>query len=77
MPLATEVGLSPDNIVLNGAQLPPLKRDTAPNFRPMSIVTKQLRISATAELVLSAISTLPLWVSLFTSSSTVPAVCNE
>jgi len=52
MPLGTEVGLGPDDIVLNESQLPPPKknRGTAPNFRPMSIVAKRSPISATAEL---------------------------
>jgi len=36
MPLGTEVGLGPDDIVLDGAQLS--LRGTAPNFRPMSTV---------------------------------------
>ena len=39
IPLGTVVGLGPDDIVLDGGQLPPpQKRDTAHNFRPMSIV---------------------------------------
>jgi len=41
MPLGTEVGLGPGDVVLHGAQLPP-KRGTAPSFRPMSIVVKWL-----------------------------------
>ena len=41
MPLATEVGLGPGHIVLDGDPAPP-KRDTAPKFRPISVVTKQL-----------------------------------
>ena len=44
-----EAGLSPGDIVLDGAQLPSLKRGTTPNFRPMSIVVKRSPISATAE----------------------------
>jgi len=36
-----EVGLSPGHIVLDGDPAPP-KRGTALNFRPMSVVTKQL-----------------------------------
>ena len=42
MPLRTEVGLSPGHTVLDGAKLRPLKRGTAPTFRPMSIVAKWL-----------------------------------
>jgi len=38
------VGLSPGHIVLDGDldELPPGKRGTAPNFRPMSVVAKRL-----------------------------------
>jgi len=43
MPLGTEVGLGPNDIVLHGDPAPPpKKRGTAPNFRPMSIVAKRL-----------------------------------
>ena len=49
MPLGTEVGLGPDDIVLDGAQLLPPK---VGNFRPMSILAKRSPISATAELLL-------------------------
>jgi len=42
MPLGMEVGLGPGHFVLHGDPVPPKKRDTAPNFRPMSIVAKQL-----------------------------------
>jgi len=49
MPLSMEVGLGPGNIVLDADSAPPSKRGTASNFRPMSIVIKQLPISATAE----------------------------
>ena len=56
MPLGTEVGLGPGDIVLNrdpalpkGAQpcviwgpSPPKTRGTAPNFRPMSVAAKRL-----------------------------------
>jgi len=39
MPLGTAVGLGPDDIVLDGVQLPPEKKGgTAPNFRPISTV---------------------------------------
>jgi len=57
MPVGTEVGLGPGDIVLDGVAAPP-KRGTAPpkgtqppNFRPMSIVAKRSPISATAELL--------------------------
>ena len=51
MPLGTEVDLGPGCIVSDGAQLPPPDRYTAaPScFRPMSIVAKRSRMSATAE----------------------------
>jgi len=52
MPLGTEVGLGPGDIVSDGDQLPPTERGTAPtssHFRPMSIVAKWSPISATAE----------------------------
>ena len=39
MPLGTEVGLGPDDIVLGGVQLP--QKGHAPNFGPMSIVAKR------------------------------------
>ena len=42
MPLGTEVGLGLRDIVLDGTQLPLPQRDTAPNFRPMSVVAKRL-----------------------------------
>jgi len=54
MPLGTEVGLSPGDIVLDGDSAPHHpKMGTAPNFRPMSIVAKRTPtpISATAELL--------------------------
>ena len=42
MPLGREVGLGQSDIVLNGyPALSPLKGGRAPNFRPMSIVTKR------------------------------------
>jgi len=44
MPLGTEVGLDSGDIVLDGYPAPP-KRDTVPNFRPMSIVAKRLYVS--------------------------------
>jgi len=43
MPLGTEVGLGPCDIVLDGDPAPPQKGGTAaPTFRPMSIVAKRL-----------------------------------
>jgi len=53
MPLGTEVGLGPGDIVLDEAPSFPLKRGTAPAFRPMSIVAKWSPTSATAEHLLS------------------------
>ena len=55
MPLGTEVGLGPGDIVLDGDPAPLMKRGTAaiPTFGPMSFVAKQLPISATAELLFS------------------------
>jgi len=50
MPLGTEVSLGPDDIMLDGAQLP-LQKAHAPNFRSMSIVAKRLPISGTAGLL--------------------------
>jgi len=46
MPLDTEVGLDPSNIVLDGDPVP-ARQETgkAPNFRPMSIVAKRLDVS--------------------------------
>jgi len=41
LPLGTQIGLGPGNVVVDGNLAPP-KRCTAPNFRPMSIVAKQL-----------------------------------
>jgi len=52
IPLGTEVGLGPGDIVLDDDQLPPQKRAQQPlNFRPMSIVAKRTPMSATAELL--------------------------
>jgi len=42
MPPGTEVGLGPDDIVLDGNPAPPKGHSLLPNFRPMSIVAKQL-----------------------------------
>jgi len=41
MPLASEVGLGPGDIVLNENPAPP-QRGTAPNFWPMSVAVKRL-----------------------------------
>jgi len=49
MKLGVEVVPGPGNIVLDGDPGPPPKRDTAPNFGPMSVVAKRSPISATAE----------------------------
>ena len=52
MPLGTEVGLSPGNIVLDGDPAPPRKgAQQPPTFRPLSILAKRSPISATAELL--------------------------
>jgi len=37
-----EVGLGPGHIVLDGTQLSPPKGAQSPNFRPMTLVAKQL-----------------------------------
>jgi len=51
VPLGTEVGLGPGDIVSDPA--PPWKGNTAaPIFRPMSIAAKRSLISTTAELLL-------------------------
>jgi len=57
MPLGTEIGLGPGDIVLDGDPAPPQKgaQQPPPIFWPMpiscpSVATKQLPISATAEL---------------------------
>jgi len=42
MPLDTEIGLGPGDIVLDGAQLPQKRNTAAPTLRPMSIVAKRL-----------------------------------
>jgi len=51
MPLGTDVGLGPGDIVLDGTHLPK-KGHSSPNFRPMSITAKRSPISATAEQLL-------------------------
>jgi len=42
MKLGLQVGLGLGHIVLDGDPASPCKRGTAPNFRPMSVVAKQL-----------------------------------
>jgi len=50
IPLGTEVGIVPGDIVLDGDSASPTERGTAaPTFWPMSIVSKRSPISATAE----------------------------
>jgi len=51
MPLGTEVGVSPGDIVLDGDPAPPKIENSTPTFWPMSVVAKWLPISATAELL--------------------------
>jgi len=52
MPLGTEVGLSPGDIVLDGVQLSPRKGALqTPTFQSMSGVAKRSPVSATAELL--------------------------
>ena len=53
MSLATEVGLGPGHIVLDGdpAPLPTERGTAAPTFRLISIVDKRSPISAAAELL--------------------------
>jgi len=52
MPLGTEVGLSPGDIVLDGDPAPPWKgAQQSPTFQPMSTVAKWSPISAAAELL--------------------------
>jgi len=48
MPLGTEVGLDPGNIVLDG-DIAPAKKGHNPRLQPRSIVAKRSPISATAE----------------------------
>jgi len=54
MPLGTELGLGPGDVVLDGDPAPPKKGGTAaPTFRLMFIVAKRSPIAATAELLLA------------------------
>jgi len=58
MPLGTEVGFDPDDIVLDGDSAPPTERGTAAlTFRPMSVLAKRSPISATVELLFPNIQT--------------------
>ena len=50
MPLGTEVGLSPDDIVLDGGPSFPMERDSSPHFLTHFALARSL-ISATAELL--------------------------
>ena len=55
MPLGTEVGLSPGDIVFDGDPAPSTERGAAAapyTFRPMFVVAKRSPISAAAELLL-------------------------
>ena len=53
MPLGTEVGLGPSDIVLDWEPAPPTEgAQQPPTFLPMSTVAKESPISATAELLL-------------------------
>jgi len=45
MPLGTEIGLGPGDIVSDGDQTPPKKAQPPPNFSPMFIVAKRLYVS--------------------------------
>ena len=56
MPLGTEVGLGPGDIVLDGDPPPHGKGHSSRHFRPMCIVAKRSPISATAELLSILIS---------------------
>jgi len=49
IPLGTEMGLGPGNIVLDGGPAPPKH---PPNFQPISTMAEQSPISGTAELAL-------------------------
>jgi len=55
MPLGTEVGLGPGDIMFDGDAPPPTERGTAPlpTFWAMSVVAKRSPISTTAELLYS------------------------
>jgi len=56
MPLGTKVCLGPGDIVLDGNPAPSKKGRSTPTFRPVSIMAKRSRMSATAELLLKVIS---------------------
>jgi len=42
MPLGLVIGLDPGHFVLDGDPAAPPQRDTAPNFRPISVVAEWL-----------------------------------
>jgi len=65
IPLGTEAGLGPDDIVLDGDPASP-KVARPPNFRPMSTVAKWSPILSTAELLLIGILLLYLHVMIRT-----------
>ena len=55
MPLGTEVGLGPGDIVLDGDPALPTERvQQPPPLRPVFIVAKRSHVSATAELLLAS-----------------------
>jgi len=54
MPLGTDVGLGPGDIVLDRDPAPSKRGTDTPNFRPMSLVAKQSPVSVTAELLLES-----------------------
>ena len=59
MPLGTEVGLGPGDIVLDGDPAPPTEREhSSPHFWPISIVAERSPISATVELLFRTQRTL-------------------
>ena len=69
MPLGTEIGLGPGNVVLIDRD-PALSRkgaQQAPIFRPMSLLAKRSPISATVGLL------FPITVKLFTGSVLSPS----
>jgi len=51
IPLGTEVGLGPSDIIFDGDSAPPMEKDrAAPTFWPKSIAAKWSSISATGAL---------------------------
>ena len=69
MPLGTEIGVGPGNIVLidRDPALPRKGAQQAPTFRPMSILAERPPISATVDLL------FPITVKLFTGSVLSPS----